>query len=114
MDIRPAQKGNLIVLELDGKLDAITSPQLNETFSQFVNGGSNQFVFDLSSLSYISSAGLRVMLTAAKSMKASSGQLVLAGVQGPVLDVFEMAGFTSLFQITNTVEEAVKLVGTAG
>ncbi|MNL88983.1 putative anti-sigma factor antagonist BtrV [compost metagenome] len=69
-----------------------------------------RLVFDLSSLDYISSAGLRVILLAGKRLRASKGKLVLVGLQTMVREVFDMSGFLSLFAITATLDEGVAKV----
>lgn len=61
--------------------------------------GENAFHFDFRGLEYISSAGLRSLLVAAKQLKAKQGELVFSGLQGPVRDVFKISGFYSIFKV---------------
>lgn len=106
MEIQEKQIEHGVILSISGRLDANHTKPVEEKFLQLVEAGQKQFVFDLSSLEYISSAGLRVLLLAAKKTKAISGRLVLASLTEPVLEVFDMSGFTTIFTQYRTIEEA--------
>ena len=80
---------------LDGRLDTLTAPDL-ERFLDEKYDGSCALVFDCEKLSYVSSAGLRVLLTAHKRMK---GAMKLTGVGELVMEVFEMTGFADILVI---------------
>ena len=67
----------------------------------------DRLVLDLSGLDYISSAGLRVLMLAAKQSKAQSGTLMLSGLQPLVREIFEISRFTLLFDIAPSVREAL-------
>lgn len=80
---------------IDGRLDTITAPEL-ETFLGSKYEGSTSLTFDCEKLSYISSAGLRVFLTAHKRMK---GVMKLKNVNELVMEVLEMTGFADIWEI---------------
>ena len=86
--------GNLTVA-IDGRLDTITAPELERCLCENYEGVSS-LAFDCSALSYISSAGLRVLLTAHKRMK---GAMKLTGVGELVMEVLEMTGFADIWVI---------------
>ena len=86
--------GELIVL-IDGRLDTITAPAL-ENFLGSNYEGNTSLIFDCEKLSYISSAGLRVLLTAHKRMK---GAMKLKNVNELVMEVLEMTGFADIWEI---------------
>ena len=86
--------GELVVM-LDGRLDTITAPEL-ESFLGKNYEGVTALTFDCEKLSYISSAGLRVLLTAHKRMK---GAMKLISVNELVLEVLEMTGFADIWVI---------------
>lgn len=86
--------GELVVM-LDGRLDTITAPEL-ESFLGKNYEGVTSLTFDCEKLSYISSAGLRVLLTAHKRMK---GAMKLISVNELVLEVLEMTGFADIWVI---------------
>ena len=75
-----------------------------------MDAGAQRLVFDFTSLDYISSAGLRVVLLAGKKLRASKGKMVLVGLQDMVREVFEMSGFLALFAVAPTLEEGIAKV----
>jgi len=82
-----------------GRLDSNSGPVFEKELLGHIDGGSRRVLLDLSQLSYISSAGLRVILVAAKKMKAVGGQLVLSGLSAQVAEVFEISGFNRILDI---------------
>lgn len=106
MEINIAQEGNIVVVSLQGRMDAVSAPKL-ETFVK-EQPMSQSFVLNLESLEYVSSAGLRTLLMFGKQVKADSGNLVLCSLNGIVKEVFELSGFQKLFVIKESLEEALK------
>lgn len=105
--INEKKLGNVLVLGLEGRLDASTSSTMEKQLLGFINDGKTKVVLDFSSLDYISSAGLRVLLMAAKKSKSLGGKVVLACLKSHVREVFDIAGFSSIFSIFSTQEDAV-------
>ena len=85
------------VLEINGRLDTITAPVLDKTISEDI-GDTKNLVLDVKGMEYISSAGLRVLLTAQKKM-IEVGTMKLINVCEEVMDVFEMTGFADVLTI---------------
>ena len=85
------------VLEIVGRLDTTTAPALDKTINEDIKDVKN-LVLDLGGLEYISSAGLRVLLSAQKKMQ-KIGSMKVANVKEEVMEVFEMTGFSSIFTI---------------
>jgi anti-sigma B factor antagonist len=85
------------VIEIVGRLDTITAPALDKTISEDI-GDAKNLVLDLKGMEYISSAGLRVLLTAQKKMQ-KVGSMKLTGVCEDVMEVFEMTGFADILVI---------------
>ncbi len=95
MKIIRTENGNELTLSLEGRLDTLTAPQLeNENIADSVN----TLTLNLAKLEYISSAGLRVVLTLHKKMSAKGG-LTVSNVNEAVLDVFYATGFTDILYI---------------
>ena len=86
-----------ITLEIAGRLDTITAPALDKTLCENI-GMTDSLVFDLTGLEYISSAGLRVLLSAQKKLQ-KNGSMKLIGVREEVMEVFEMTGFADILTI---------------
>lgn len=94
MTIDIKKMGNEAVVTVTGRLDTTTAPVLDKTLQENVHGTST-LTLDLKGLEYISSAGLRVLLSAQKRMK-KNGSMKLMNVCEEVMDVFEMTGFADI------------------
>ena len=95
------------MLALNGRLDGVTSPDLEQALDGRLAAGESKIVFDCSSLGYTSSAGLRVFLSAAKRADTAGGKIAFSSLQEPVAEVFKLSGFDKLFAIHNSVADAV-------
>lgn len=107
MEITENKKKNSVVLELKGRLDTVTSIDLEKKIQELMERRERQLVLDFSQLSYISSSGLRVLLMAAKRLKAVEGKMALVSLNDQNQAVFEIAGFSSVFTVYQSQEEAV-------
>ena len=85
------------VIEIVGRLDTITAPALDKTINEDI-GNTTELVLDVKGMEYISSAGLRVLLSAQKKMQ-KIGSMKLTGVRAEVMDIFEMTGFADILVI---------------
>ena len=85
-------------LRLEGRLDATSSPSVQDALLK-VTGEYRDIELNLSQLSYISSAGLRVMLVVQKQVNRTGGSLILTNVGPSIMEVFEMTGFSSILQM---------------
>lgn len=99
MDITTTKKENSIYLKLDGRLDTITSPQLEKELLNIFKENNYNLIFDFQNLVYISSAGLRVILSAQKKVNANQGSMIIKNVDDMVMEVFEMTGFVDILTI---------------
>ena len=107
MELVDSKKGEVLVLKVSGRLDAGTAPELEKSMIGFFDAGEKFFLVDFAGLDYISSVGLRVLLMSAKKAKAAGGKVVLCGLQEHVFEVFEIAGFTSIFEIFDDSDSAI-------
>lgn len=108
MEISTRKDQNTVIVSLNGRMDAVTSPEFEKRLSEMIVAGESNFLINLGHLEYISSAGLRSILTIAKLLKAKEGKILIAGLQGPVKDVFTISGFGAIFKIYETEQEALK------
>lgn len=95
MEIIKNQKENVMDIALAGRLDTTTAPQLEEELKL---DGVTELNFDFAKLDYISSAGLRVLLAAQKTMNRQ-GSMKLTGVNADIMEVFEITGFSDILTI---------------
>lgn len=87
------------VLNMNGRIDGMSAPEIEKQFSALILGGERTIVANLQEVTYISSAGLRVFLSAQKRLAKAGGEVVLYQVPPMVMDVLEMSNFTSLFRL---------------
>lgn len=108
MKIKESEQGQVFVIEVEGRVDSTTSADLEKKMNDLFAAGNKFFVFDFAQVDYISSAGLRVLIMAAKKSKAAGGKVVLSALRGTVQEVFDLAGFSSIFAIFGSLPEAVQ------
>ncbi|ABI69093.1 STAS domain-containing protein [Syntrophomonas wolfei] len=108
MDIKEIKKDQATVIMVEGRLDSSTSGMLEKKLLSLMETGEKNFLLDFSGMDYISSAGLRVLLMAAKKSKTTGGKVLLSALTDNVKEVFDIAGFTDIFTIFANAEEALK------
>lgn len=97
MTINKELNGQELKIALEGRLDTTTSPELEQELKGSLDGVTSLTV-DLASLDYISSAGLRVLLSAQKTMN-KQGSMVVKNVSEEIMEVFEVTGFSDILTI---------------
>lgn len=107
MDIRITEEGKVCVMALSGRMDATTVNQFDEAYRALVAEGKKCVLVDMGELAYISSAGLRSILTFVKLLKSSGGTLVFCALQPMVSEVFRISGFSSMLAVHKTSNEAL-------
>lgn len=97
MTINKTVNGDQLTIALEGRLDTTTAPQLDDELKTAMNG-ITKLEFDFSKLEYISSAGLRVLLSAQKTMN-KQGSMVIKNVNEEIGEIFEVTGFVDILTI---------------
>lgn len=97
LNIDVEKKGNELIVKLEGRLDTLTSHQLENELRTHINGIS-KLVLDMNKVEYVSSAGLRVILSAQKVMN-KQGKMVVVGVSDLIMEIFEVTGFVDILTI---------------
>ncbi len=96
------------VIEVSGRIDSATAPELAEVLGELADEGQCSLVVDMRDVDFISSAGLRVLIDIQKRcQRRSRGRLVLAEVPTPIYEAFDLAGFVPLFDFYDEQVEAV-------
>jgi anti-anti-sigma factor len=106
MEISSRDYKRVSIIRVVGRVDATTAPEFESRLKSYVNGRSH-LILELDAADYISSAGLRAMISAQKTLKAKSGQLVLAQVSEKVKEVLQLAGLDPLFPMYPSTEAAI-------
>ncbi|MCM1251294.1 MAG: STAS domain-containing protein [Clostridium sp.] len=97
MAIQRAKEGTTLTIGVEGRLDTMTAPELEEAIRESIDG-ITELIFDFDALAYVSSAGLRVLLSAQKIMN-KQGSMVIRHVCETVMEVFEITGFSDILTI---------------
>jgi len=100
-------QNGVLILSPAKRIDSTTAQAFEEGVLALVTKLGNKVILDLSDLDYISSAGLRVILTTAKHVKSSGGNLTLCGLEGGVKQVMEASGFDSVFGVHSSIDDAL-------
>lgn len=106
MDCQGEKKGDRVVVQPSGRMDANTSQIFEAECKKWIENGEKKLIADLGGLEYISSAGLRSVLVIGKKLKAAGGELSLCNLNGMVEEVFHMSGFDKVFNIFDVLEAA--------
>lgn len=96
MEIKTTMEGSKLTIAVSGRVDTVTAPEL-EAGLKF--GDATQVVLDLENVPYMSSAGLRLLLTAHKTMLGKGGEFLIANVQPAVKEVLDLTGFSDLLNL---------------
>jgi anti-sigma B factor antagonist len=107
MDLSEERMDQVTALSVKGRIDSTTAPQFGQKIESAVAVPSGRLVVDLRDLEYISSAGFRVLLVAAKRADETGSRLVLCGLSPKVRQLFDVGGFLDLFSIKATRDEAI-------
>lgn len=108
MEITTTQYKHCDLVKIKGRVDSSTAPQLNEKLTQITDDGRYRIVLDFSELEFMSSAGLRALIAAQKTCKRyNRGEVLLAAVPANILSTLDLAGFLSIFKISDDVTSAV-------
>jgi anti-sigma B factor antagonist len=96
------------VVTLGGSLDAETAPQFASKINSIIEEGASMIVCNLKELSYIASAGLGVIISANESLRKKKGAIRLSEMNEKIFKIFKMLGFSTLFDIFDSNEDALK------
>jgi len=98
--------GGVVSVIVEGRLDAATVPTLEQALQRRLFDGQAKLVVDLAGVNYISSSGLRALLTARRQARSRGGDVHLCTLLPRVKEIFEMVGFMSVFGVYATRDEA--------
>ena len=108
MDIKERQIGDVILLEMSGEIDGSNAAAAQSRVLAHVAPGA-ALILDMSGVTYMSSAGLRMLLSTYRSVKAGNGRVVLVGLSEDIEDTMSATGFLSFFDCQHTVDEALAI-----
>jgi anti-anti-sigma factor len=108
MIIHTSKGKNVVIVTVKGRMDAATAPEFDAKMGELLAQEEKYFLLNFGELEYISSAGLRSILTIRKRLETNNGKILISNLTGPVKEVFEISGFCSIFQTYETEEDALE------
>jgi anti-anti-sigma factor len=99
-----------VVVSLSGRIDSTAAVEFEEKLIEIIDAGTHSMIVDFSRIQFISSAGLRVLLLAAKKVKPYGGKIILSEMSKDVKEVFDISGFSSIFEIYDNTNSAIAAV----
>lgn len=109
MIIKKEKVGDFSILNIHGRIDTVHSTELEVVVNKLFDSGEKNIIFNCNEMNYISSSGLRVFLVAQKKIIPIQGKLYLCNMQPAIREIFQISGFSNLFKIFDTQEEALKV-----
>lgn len=106
-------EGDILVVAPAGQINGENAAALEADLLQHIAQGHRRIVFDFGQVEYISSAGLRVLLVAAKRLQQEGGRLALGGLKPQVREVFDISGFLNILNVVESRQDAVAAVSAA-
>jgi len=108
MEVTITSENNCSIATVSGRVDSYTAPQLSEVLNQVTGQNIFKIILDMSDVSYVSSAGLRVLIDIQKKCKRNNqGEVLLVNLPQRVYETLELAGFVPLFKFFNNVTSAI-------
>ncbi|MCH1430294.1 MAG: anti-sigma factor antagonist [Chlamydiales bacterium] len=99
IEVKEETQGDVLIIRLAGRVDANTAPPLEEQVLKKIDGGQHKVLLDFAGVDYISSAGMRFLLSCTKKVKGVSGKFVICSMSEGVIEVINMAGFNHILNI---------------
>jgi anti-anti-sigma factor len=104
MRIETNEENGIVSFIFEGRLDAVTSEKAEADLMTAIDEN-GRYLYDLTALEYVSSAGLRVLLATSKQIRRKQGRFVMCAANPNVRHILDISGFASLFQLVDTLEE---------
>ena len=111
MDIKTERADGALIAKAEGRIDGVNARDFEEAMKAAISSEDSVVVIDLENLSYISSAGLRVILLIAKTLRKRNAELMLCSLSDPIREVFEISGFDKIIPVHQSREQALSTLG---
>lgn len=107
MEMAVQEKGEIRIIRIEGELDSESAPVAEAALNSLMLEGASKLLLNLEQLSFINHAGLQVLLVAAEDLRPSGGEIRICHANATVMEIFEVAGFTTIIQCCVSEEEAL-------
>jgi anti-sigma B factor antagonist/stage II sporulation protein AA (anti-sigma F factor antagonist) len=108
VEVSEERKGEILILKFKGRLDAVSAPSAEKKVFEAINEGQSKLILDFAGVTYLSSAGMRMLLSTTKKLKTLSGKLVVCSIATNVMDVLKMSGFDHVLDLAKDQDEALR------
>ncbi|TSA23812.1 MAG: anti-sigma factor antagonist [Bacteroidetes bacterium] len=108
MEITEKKAGDCTVINITGRLDTTNYSVLEKKLMELIDAGEIRLLVNLSKMDYVSSSGLRILLMALKRISMVKGKFALCSLQDNIKEIFEISGFTNIFEIYDKEEAGLK------
>lgn len=108
MEIKTRRADDVLVVEITGRLDTLSSGPASEEMGRIVQDGDSRILLNLGNLEFISSAGLRVLLRTMKLLPEPGGKMMICQAKGVVKEVLEISGFNTFIDVHDTEAAALE------
>jgi anti-sigma B factor antagonist len=109
MEINEQKTDHCVIIGITGRLDTTNYSMLEKKLMELIDSHHDKILIECTKMDYVSSSGLRILLMALKKITLAKGKFVLCGLQENIREIFEISGFTNIFEIYTTREEALKV-----
>ena len=107
MEIISTKNDKAVVVEINGRIDAVTTSDAEKFFATLVDESNEDIIVDCKNMDYINSSGLRILIMSLKKQAAKGKKMLLCNLQDNIKDVFKFSGFTNLFNIELDLDKAM-------
>jgi anti-anti-sigma factor len=108
MEITDRKTDKAIIVEINGRIDAVTTSDAEKYLNSLVDNNDSNIVIDCKNLDYINSSGLRILIMNLKKQTLHNKKLLLCNLQKNIKDVFKFSGFTNLFDVEMDMDSALQ------
>ncbi len=107
MEINEQKTDQCVIIGITGRLDTTNYSMLEKKLMDLIDSHHDKILVECSKMDYVSSSGLRILLMALKKISLAKGKFVLCGLQENIREIFEISGFTNIFEIYSSQDEAL-------
>jgi anti-sigma B factor antagonist/stage II sporulation protein AA (anti-sigma F factor antagonist) len=108
VQVQEKVNGDVLILALKGRLDAVSSGDLERQIFDYIEHGHRKVLFNLVGVDYLSSVGMRLLLRTTKKLRLLAGKLVVCEVNSNVMDILQMSGFDHVIDFSASESEALR------
>lgn len=109
MELIEQKTEKCVIVSITGRLDTTNYSSLEKKLTDLIDKREDHILIECSKMDYVSSSGLRILLMALKKITMAKGKFVLCNLQENIREIFEISGFTNIFEIYTSQEEALRV-----